>query len=417
MAPAVDPARVAAIMLSWQSLELVSLRKIQSLWAGYGHICEIKARAANSEVAAHLSGLYKDASVVDKRKGETTFAFILKLIPPPRVRPGSEDEGHLRKILSYEVEQEFYASIAPQLGRELPVAQVIATTHEMDGKPSADILEGLTATMMTDLRIRYPVAGEKRAALNERQVYSALDWLSGFHRTSWDMEPIPAGKLVLPPLQEAERRQSGTSYERSVWLNGGYTYLATRRKEYESLCADADSEWASSLCRPVSQGHPLAEMVADFLKTSGRLKYETLIHGDVKSENLFTTQDGSEVVFYDFQYVGFGLGVCDLAKLFTCSVPLHMLVDDDSPSRLEMGEGEKRLLEYYRKNLLAKTEKTYDWDTFVRHWETALVDWLRFQASWGFWGNTEWLEGRVRSIVSDQAWRKWLIEQQTSQLN
>jgi hypothetical protein len=44
----------------------------------------------------------------------------------------------------------------------------------------------------------------------------------------------------------------------------------------------------------------------------------------------------------------------------------------------------------------------------VRHWETALVDWCRFQASWGFWGNTEWLEARVRSILADQGWRNWL---------
>jgi hypothetical protein len=37
------------------------------------------------------------------------------------------------------------------------------------------------------------------------------------------------------------------------------------------------------------------------------------------------------------------------------------------------------------------------------------VDWLRFQASWGFWGNTDWLEARVRSILKDQEWRDALI--------
>lgn len=52
--------------------------------------------------------------------------------------------------------------------------------------------------------------------------------------------------------------------------------------------------------------------------------------------------------------------------------------------------------------------KIYNWIIFLRHWETALVDWLRFQASWGFWGYSEWLEARVRSIIADQAWKNWL---------
>ncbi|KAJ3559117.1 hypothetical protein NPX13_g9584 [Xylaria arbuscula] len=153
-------------------------------------------------------------------------------------------------------------------------------------------------------------------------------------------------------------------------------------------------------------------MAATFLIPRGR-EHESLIHGDVKSENLFTTHSGTEVAFYDFQYVGLGYGVCDLAKLFTCSVPLDMLTEDDQSAELPMGAGERSLLERYRANMLAGTDKTYDWDTFVRHWETALVDWLRFQASWGFWGNTEWLEARVRSILKDDDWRTWLYEQQT----
>jgi aminoglycoside phosphotransferase (APT) family kinase protein len=196
-------------------------------------------------------------------------------------------------------------------------------------------------------------------------------------------------------------------------LNGGYTYLATRRKEYASLAADSESEWSSALCTPLSPyGRSIAEIVANVLAPRGQ-DFETLIHGDVKSENLFTTESGNEAAFYDFQYVGLGLGVCDLAKLFTCSVPLHMLTEDDDGSiELPMHELERKLLERYRENLLAGSSKTYNWETFVRHWETALVDWLRFQASWGFWGNTEWLEARVRSILKDNDWRVWLDEQQ-----
>ena len=127
----------------------------------------------------------------------------------------------------------------------------------------------------------------------------------------------------------------------------------------------------------------------------------------MKSENLFTSQDGKKVAFYDFQYIGYGLGVCDLAKLFTCSVPLNML-ESGNGEELGMSDGERRLLERYVKGVEETSGKKYDFDVLVRHWETALVDWLRFQASWGFWGNTEWLEGRVRRIVNDNEWLRWL---------
>ncbi|KAI0429352.1 kinase-like domain-containing protein [Xylaria sp. FL1042] len=407
-APSGQAEHVAAIMLSWHSLELVALKKIQSLWAGYGHICEVTARATSVGAARRMREMYGDIGDASEEDGRDTYALILKLISPP---PGAQDEGHLRKIMSYEVEQNFYGSVAPLLGRDLPMARCIATTQ---GKPGSDAGEGVVATLMTDLRLEYPVAGEKRTVLNETQVYAALNWLSEFHRRSWAIRPpLPIQELLLPPLEEAERRRRGDASGRLVWLNGGYTYLATRRREYASLIADSASEWSSALCEPLaSSGRSTAEMVASFLTPRGR-DHESLIHGDVKSENLFTTQSGSRVAFYDFQYVGLGLGVCDLAKLFTCSVPLHMLTEDDGRAELSMGEGERRLLERYRSNLLDGIDKRYNWDTFIRHWETALVDWLRFQASWGFWGNTEWLEARVRSILKDQNWRAWLHEQQS----
>ncbi|KAL1851215.1 hypothetical protein Plec18170_006539 [Paecilomyces lecythidis] len=405
------PDRVASIMLSWHSLELVSCTTLQTLWAGYGHICAINARATTPEAGKHLRKLYG----VGSGDAGSTYPLILKLISPPRKGGSNEDEGHLRKMLSYEVEQYFYSEVVPQLGDEIAVAKCLASTRGMDGKEGEEELRGLMATIMLDLRLNFPVAGEKRSVLNRTQVHGALDWLAGFHRRSWDLLPdsFDIDNYVLPPLEESSRRQStGKRGGDGLWLNGGYTYLATRRKEYASLAEDTDSEWPEALCS-ISERSSLsiAEMVALFLTPCGR-STESYIHGDVKSENLFTTADGHKVAFFDFQYVGLGLGVCDLAKLFTCSIPLHMLVDDTDeplPEQLTMRDGEKRLLQRYHMSLLQNRQPDrYEWQTFIRHWETALVDWCRFQASWGFWGNTEWLEARVRSILSDQGWRDWL---------
>lgn len=408
-----DPNRVASIMLSKHSLDLVSCTKLQILWAGYGQICAITARATTTKAAEHLSKLYG----VEPGIAGTTYPLILKLISPPRKSGSTADEGHLRKMLSYEVEQYFYSEIVPQLGDEIAIAKCLASTRDMDDAEGSSELKGLMATIMVDLRPGFPVAGEKRGALNRTQVRAALDWLAGFHSRSRGLVSATLDEYVLPPLEESSRRQSsGKDVGNGLWLNGGYTYLATRGKEYASLAQDTDSEWSDVLCKALEASSlSVAEMVALFLMPCGRA-IESYIHGDVKSENLFTTTNGDKVAFFDFQYVGLGLGVCDLAKLFTCSVPLHMLVDGNGsvPEQLSMCDGERGLLERYRMSLLQDEEseesELYEWEAFKRHWETALVDWCRFQASWGFWGNTEWLEARVRSIVNDQEWRDWLYQ-------
>ncbi len=197
-------------------------------------------------------------------------------------------------------------------------------------------------------------------------------------------------------------------------------YLATRRKEYNNL---RGTEW-ECLMKPVpgsASKRSIAEAVADRLsrpqggegQAGAGVGQWTLLHGDVKSENLFTTADGAQAAFFDFQYVGVGLGACDLAKLLTCSISERMLGWDDDPraasggSGIGMCAGEERLLRYYLSQLpaavAAGATTRYEWETFVRHWEWALVDWLRFQAGWGFWGATAWLEARVRHIVAQPA--------------
>lgn len=412
-----DIERVAADLLTTQNLRLVSTRTLQSLWAGYGHICHVLAAPADDEK-------------LGQDQGQTSL--ILKYITPPHApsRASAPDEGHIRKLLSYQVELSFYTHLAPQLPPDVAVASCLASFSSAtppskaappatpNGAAARDVEFG-NAMLITDLRPGFPVAGEKRATLTETQVFAALGWLAGFHGHWWARADglLDRGKLVRPPLEHFARHgdaviRSAAGDAARVWLNGGYTYLETRRKEYAGLCEDEGSEWSGPLCRSVDGGEAsVAELVAQVLAPraggAGVSEYETLIHGDVKSENLFTNSKGDKVAFYDFQYVGLGLGVCDLAKLFTCSVPRSMLGKDRRVTQ-PMGEDEKKLLRFYLERLRQVSGRDYGWDLFVRHWESALVDWLRFQASWGFWGNTEWLEGRVRSILTDQGWREWL---------
>ncbi|RMY20132.1 hypothetical protein D0867_04216 [Hortaea werneckii] len=414
---------VANTLLRPWNLQLRKYTILQRLWAGYGHICHIEAAPVDN----------------GRAYDETSSSFILKLVSPPasslsssQTSSLSEDEGHLRKLISYQVEQYFYTHLAASLPADVAVADCVGSIHhhpavenagEEDGQPTI-------ALMLEDLREEFPIAGEKRTALEEQHVFAALDWLAKFHGFWWARSAeVRKGQLRLAPLEEAQR--AGPQRAEGVWLNGGYTsvadeippgrYLATRRKEYADLLEDTDSEWSSALCQPIpSVNESLAELVAQVLSPnassdaspSGISAYETLIHGDVKSENLFANTEGSAVAFFDFQYVGMGLAVCDLAKLFTCSVPMHMLTTESLSGdvALAMTDGERGLLQRYQRTISSVSGKEYPWRELEIHWSTALVDWLRFQASWGFWGNTTWLEARVRHILGDRKWLEWVVE-------
>ncbi|KAF2742403.1 hypothetical protein M011DRAFT_472250 [Sporormia fimetaria CBS 119925] len=396
MTAAPTPEDVASSLLARHGLQLQSIKSLQSLWAGYGHICRV--------VAVPMKPTQKASNFASAPSQQSSF--VIKLIAPPPAE--SDDEGHLRKLFSYQVEQYFYTHLAPSMPSDVPVAQCHGSIneHHADGTLTS-------AMLLTDLRTEFPVAGEKRAVLSSVQAYAALDWLATFHGF-WLLRAsdFDRSSLIRPPLDEARIRNANAP-KPAVWLNGGYTYLATRRSEYGRLMEDLNSEWRDPLTKQMHNGLSLAESAARILAPTvagdgPSDDYQTLIHGDVKSENLFTNAADDNVVFYDFQYTGLGLGVCDLAKFFTCSVPLDMLVHSRITHELKMEDGEKMLLNRYLDRMVEVSGKSYDWDLFVRHWETALVDWLRFQASWGFWGNTDWLEARVRSILKDEAWLEFV---------
>jgi hypothetical protein len=401
-----DPTRIAEILLSWKELQVTSCNILQTLWSGYGFICNITARPIKSSTAVTAM---LDTYCPKNENGE--YPLILKIVTPPQGEQYYESEGHMRKMLSYQVEQFFYDKVAPLLLDNVPVAKYVASTRDRDDIPA---LKGVMASVITDLRTLYPVMPGKRDMLSHERVHAALGWLGRFHGESWNYLPMGIDDFILPPLDEAKYRSEGGPQRTNLWRNGGYTYLATRRQEYDNLEQNEDSEWSDKLCCPIEGSKSVAELVADFLAPRGR-RFEVFVHGDVKSENMVSDSTETKIAMFDFQYIGLGMGVSDLAKLFTCSVPLDMLLGAETP-RIEysmpMCDGERSLLwAYWHTHLKPFADAAgiyYSWNLFVRHWEAALVDWLRFQASWGFWGNTEWLEARVRLILQDQSWWDWL---------
>ena len=48
---------------------------------------------------------------------------------------------------------------------------------------------------------------------------------------------------------------------------------------------------------------------------------------------------------------------------------------------------------------VSNVETEYDFAALWRHWELSILDWYRFMAGWGFWGNDRWVERRAKEIV------------------
>jgi aminoglycoside phosphotransferase (APT) family kinase protein len=128
------------------------------------------------------------------------------------------------------------------------------------------------------------------------------------------------------------------------------------------------------------------------------LSHRTLVHGDFKSANVVFTRDGSSCAAYDFQYVGAGWGMKDV---------VYMLCSSTDADVWEQHEEE--LLEHYHSQLVRHLHtlgkhlaaERYTQQVLLRHYKLCLMDYVRFMAGWGMWGNSsyaaakcqEWLPG------------------------
>jgi aminoglycoside/choline kinase family phosphotransferase len=124
--------------------------------------------------------------------------------------------------------------------------------------------------------------------------------------------------------------------------------------------------------------------------------HRTLLHGDAKSANFMFSADCSACAAYDFQYCGEGFGVRDVAYLIASSV------DEDVVEKQE-----QQLLQYYHQKLQeclqaqgkADAAQRYTYDVMTAHFELCLLDYVRFMAGWGFWGNARWAQRRARQVL------------------
>ena len=215
-----------------------------------------------TQVQELWSGYGKIARI--KLIGAKLPSVILKSISPPQKpihpRGWNTSVGHERKLKSYEIERRWYeqwSKICPRLCRvpTFLAAKTITNTNLL-------LLEDLDA-------VGYPARFDK---LSDKGIDACLSWLGAFHARFFNEQGV------------------------GLWERGAYWHLATRKAEYERI------------------GHrELKENAGGLDKSLEHACFKTIIHGDAKIANFCFSEDQSKVAALDFQYVGTGIGVVDLA--------------------------------------------------------------------------------------------------------
>jgi hypothetical protein len=185
---------------------------------------------------------------------------IVKDVQPPLL--GNADRSHRRKLRSYAVEHAFYQRY---------VERCLATPGCRVARPIGLLAEpGRWLFVLEDLDASG--FGARRARPAPADILATLRWLASFH----------ARFLGTPPDQ--------------LWKVGSYWQLGGRPDELSAMRHDA-----------------LREAAAHIDARLNGARFKTLVHGDAKLENVCFAPDGDAVAMVDFQYVGAGVGVKDVA--------------------------------------------------------------------------------------------------------
>lgn len=257
----------------------------------------------------------------------TVATLVIKHISTPESvrhpRGWHSDRSHRRKLRSYEVEMNWYRHWANRCDSACRVPHCHGSIEE----------PGLQCMVLEDLDAAG--FGGRRESVSERELHLCLSWLAHFHGRFLQCAP------------------------KGLWPIGGYWHIDTRPDEWTAMAEGPLKSAATAIDRQLRQA-----------------RYQTLIHGDAKLANFCF---GSEsVAAVDFQYVGAGVGISDIAYF------LGSCLDSDDCERLE-----QPLLEYYFSELrqaVAGDINVQEFTQLEREWRRlyalAWADFERFLSGW-----------------------------------
>ena len=306
--------------------EITDRIEVQNLWSGYGGIQKIALKGANFP------------------------SVIVKHIQPGRgshPRGWNTDLSHQRKLKSYQIETNWYASQKNKVRNNLARIPVCYGTKKEEGEVLL-VLEDLDASGF---------AG-RRSSVNETEWQACLRWLAAFHSENLNLEP------------------------EGLWTNGTYWHLETRPDELQRLDDQALKVSAATIDRILKD-----------------CQYQTLVHGDAKLANFCFSLDGSQVAAVDFQYVGGGCGMKDLAYF------VGSCFRDDESEKME-----RAILDFYFAEIdgfltgmgseVRGDQLEADWRPMYR---VAWADFHRFMKGWspGHWKLSDYSERVTREVIQE----------------
>ena len=247
--------------------------------------------------------------------------IIVKHVQIPKAinhpRGWNTNKGHQRKVKSYQVETKWYETYSKNSTARLPKCLAI----EKQNDEVFIVLEDLDEA-------GYPI---RKNSVTWEEIAACLKWLAQFHASFLGKAP------------------------NGLWESGTYWHLETRPHELEVL-----------------KDKKLKEAASKINKKLNSCKYKTFIHGDAKLANFCFSEDG-RVAGVDFQYVGGGCGMKDVAYF------IGSCLYEDECERLET-----LILDTYFAHL--NSEMREQNEALEREWRSlyrvAWADFHRFLKGW-----------------------------------
>lgn len=194
-------------------------------------------------------------------EGAPVKSLVVKHVQLPKQqnhpRGWNTDLGHDRKVKSYQVEMQWYDAYSEYSIARLPRCLAIATQDD----EVLMVLEDLNEA-------GFPL---RKQTVSWEEITTCLEWLAQFHASYLGKDPD------------------------RLWEVGTYWHLATRPQELEALNDQALRAAAPAIDEKLNA-----------------CKFKTLVHGDAKLANFCFSREG-QVAGVDFQYVGGGCGMKDVA--------------------------------------------------------------------------------------------------------
>lgn len=254
--------------------------------------------------------------------------------------------SHQRKVRSYEVESAWYREWSQRCDGACRIPRFL--TYEK--------LDNEVLLVLEDLDLAgYPA---RLQSVKPLQMEACLSWLANFHATFLGTKPT------------------------DLWETGTYWHLETRSEELEALDDPALKQAANAIDAKLSQA-----------------RYQTIVHGDAKLANFCFSADGGKVAAVDFQYVGGGCGMKDLAYF------IGSCLDESQCEKQETA-----MLDFYFADLresLATRHPAIDARALEAEWRSlfplAWADFHRFLKGWspGHWKLNSYSECITRKVVAD----------------